>query len=115
VAVRSRPFAAGVSLQGGVATGIYTVPAERTAIVKAYGVTNRTGAPLNVMLEVRIAGANVVVARLAPVPIDGNLLAPFDELALAPGDGLVIRLPGSSGTQAVHYFASGSLLFGEPE
>lgn len=113
MAVRSRLLASVPSLAQNAWTTLYTVPAERTAIVKFIGVSNVSGAARRVDLAVRNTAGRSRFAVVPAVPSPGDWLTPSMELALNPGDALDVWTD-SAGNTLVGIVVAGALLEGAP-
>lgn len=107
--VRSRRFFGPVVLAAGSTSILYTVPANRVAIIRSIWAYNPGGASSALSLTVNGATAADIVFRQL-VPALGSIETP-PEMILDPGD--VLR--GSAGTiSAIHVIGFGSLLDGPP-
>lgn len=113
MAVRSRPFVAMATLLGGAQRTIYTVPAERTAVVRHYTIVNLSGDVRTVRIGVRIGGVSVDVFRNNALAASAALGGSGLDLVLGPGDALQAYVD-TGVSQAMHIYAAGSLLDGAP-
>lgn len=114
MAVRSRNLAILASLVANTWTGLYTVPAGRTLIVKQLGVVNLSGATRRVDVRVRRGAVSARVAMVAALAPSSSWRAPVEDLTLDPGDSLELWAD-DAGTNVVQVVASGALLLGPPE
>jgi hypothetical protein len=105
----------GTTPAGTTTTVAYTVPAGRTAIIRRWSLTNRSSAAREAYIGVRRGGTTVTVQLAASLASDTTMGQPDDNLVLNPGDALVfVSATPSGATGLMHWFASGSLLEGEP-
>ena len=114
MAVRSRRMASGASILRENFVILYTVPAGRTAIIKACVLTNNTATARTTRLLVRTAGIASDVAVAYPLASRAHLALPWQELVLGPGDTLEAWHAAADTSNAMHFYVSGSLLLGAP-
>lgn len=109
MAVRSRRLFGPTQLSTSL-TVIYTVPADRTAIVRTTWLYNQSASPVTVLLTVNGTGVADRLANLeVPAQRERVLLG---DLVLNPGD--VLR--GAASVAGVaNILMAGSLLLGAPE
>jgi hypothetical protein len=105
MAVRTKRLAQGI-MGGDVA--LYTVPAERTTIVRYLNFSNEAAGSITVTLRLRIGAVELVLRRITLAQQAG---VSFDTwLVLQPGDELLLR--SGAGAAGLHYHLSGSELVG---
>jgi hypothetical protein len=115
MAVRSRLHAMGTTPAGTTTAVAFTVPAERTAIVRRWSFTNRSSASREMYVGVRRGGSNVTVHLGQSIPPDTTMGFADDNIVLDPGDALVfVSVTPAGATGNMHWYASGSLLEGAP-
>lgn len=115
MAIRSRLFGLAASLPAGSTTVLVSVPAGRTAVVRQWQVMGRTGAAQEVEVAIRRAGSVVRISALTGLAAGQYLRSWADDLVLNPGDELVVLAAAGNTSGSLTAYASGSLLFGEPE
>lgn len=112
MAVRSRRLALGRIVTPNVQTVVYTVPADRTAVVRSIWLQNDGATTPEVILSARNSDTNTVV-RLALWPAmarhDPFILDPW--CVLEENDDLRIQ---TTATNDIGYWISGALLLGDP-
>jgi hypothetical protein len=113
VAVRSRFLGYAIDPGIGVTVVLFTVPAERTAIVRRWSCVHRGATATKGVLSVRTGGISVNVWR-GIVGAETTVAEMDTNLVLGPGDELRwLTLPGET-SSALHVAATGSLLVGAP-
>lgn len=113
MAVRSRFLGHAVDPGIGVTVVLFTVPVDRTAVVRRWSIVSRAATATRGVLSVRTGGLSVNVWR-GVIPADTTVAEPDTNLVLGPGDELrYLTLPGET-TSSLHVSAFGSLLVGPP-
>lgn len=111
--VRYRPVADG-SLSGGPVTlSLYTVPADRTLVLKRFRMYCSTGVAgaVQMLLRPTAASGDTVVGTVTG-PVAGNVYAfEVDDLVLSESGVVKLFIPASF---VGRYVLSGSLLSGDP-
>lgn len=115
MAVRSRLLLATRVIPGSQNALLYTVPAGRTAVVRHWGVVNRTAGALEVRAFVRSGGVDTTIATVLQLAAGATFGEPRANLVLGPGDGFAVWHGGASTLTALHATLMGSLLLGEPQ
>lgn len=92
---------------------VYTVPTDRTAIVRMLAVSNRSGAALTFALRVRRGAATPIFWNQVGLADLSTSVFPSSELVLNPGDVLEVQATGSGTSNAIVH-AAGALLEGAP-
>lgn len=109
--VRTLQIAIARNLATGVVNVLYTVPANKTLIVKDVRITNPSGSLGDANLAVRRAGVVTSVMRAAGIPATSTVERTAMFVVLEPGDELI----ASTGTADMMWLVSGSLLGGVAE
>lgn len=109
IPVRSRRFFGPVALAAATSTTVYTVPDDRTAIVRAltFASTNVAASGVQLRLNGDTSGDIIWIGTVAT----GSTVDLYDLVILNPGDVLIAR----SSLIGINVSAFGSLLNGEPE
>lgn len=111
MAVRSRRLFGPLIVNVTVATTIYTVPAGRTAIIRALYIWNRSDLT-NAVGRLHINGSSSSL-RILDLTMAVDETRVYENIVLDPGDTLVWTNPGVAGAYVLAGF--GSLLLGAPE
>lgn len=111
MAVRYRSVAVGALPAGPATTTIYTVPTDRTLILKRWRVWISAGAGNLQYIVFRAGVGNVVVGQFNPTA--ANTVYDVDVEALCAQEGDQLRMFNAA-TVAGLYIVSGSLLQGDP-
>ena len=114
MAVRSRMLGILTSVPAGTTQTLASVPLGRTGIVRQWQVMGRTAGAQTFEVAVRRGSTLVRLTTPTPLTAGQTLRSWADDLVLNPGDVVVIADVANTSNQVAAY-ASGSLLFGEPE
>ena len=96
---------------------VFTVPADRTAVVRSLLVANlhpTTAYTFTLKLDPAGTTGITILIPQQVLPANGVYWLP-DELVLNPGDGLILHTPAATPTGLLYASAFGSLLAGVPE